>query len=110
MEFYQRLKELRLNAGYTQTELGEKLGLSNGAIGLYEQNKRAPTNETLKKMATLFKVPIDYLLGFDDFIMTNETISQKNARFALFNSIMALDDDDQELVLSIIENLKNRNK
>lgn len=110
MEFYQRLKELRQNAGYTQEELAKKLELSSGAIGLYEQNRRTPNDSTLKKMATLFKVSIDYLLGFDDFITTSDKVSADDISFAMLDGFNSLDENDKKLVMNIIKDLQNRNK
>lgn len=66
MEFHDRLRELRKNTGYTQEELAKLLGISAGAVGLYEQNRREPDNDTVKKLATIFNVSIDYILGFEN--------------------------------------------
>jgi len=70
MEFCTRLKELRKLNNYTQEELAKKLGVTPGAIGLYEQNRREPDNETVKQIAKIFEVSIDYLLGFDEKVTT----------------------------------------
>lgn len=61
-----RIKELREKAGLTQKELAEKLGLTDGAIGLYEVGKRNPSLSILNKLADFFDVSIDYLLGRTD--------------------------------------------
>jgi len=64
--FPERLRKLRKEHKMTQTELGEKLGLSTSAIGMYEQGRRDPDSMTLKKIADLFNVTVDYLLGRSD--------------------------------------------
>jgi len=67
LNFSQRLKMLRQEAGLTQKELAEKLGVSRGTIGMYEIGQRDPDTETLRKLSDIFGVSIDYLLGKTDF-------------------------------------------
>lgn len=57
------LKELRENKGLTQSELAEMLSVSPSSIGMYEQGRREPDSETLRKISSFFDVTIDYLLG-----------------------------------------------
>ena len=42
--FGQRLKELRKKNGLTQAALGERIGVSASAVGMYEQGHREPDN------------------------------------------------------------------
>lgn len=57
------LKELRENKGLTQSELAKILSVSPSSIGMYEQGRREPDSETLRKLSSFFNVTIDYLLG-----------------------------------------------
>lgn len=59
------IRELRKQCGLTMRELGEKIGVSESTISLYETGKREPNYETLLKMAELFNVSVDYLLRGD---------------------------------------------
>lgn len=61
-----RLKQLRKEKGVSQIDLGERLGLSNASISRYETGGLEPNITTLKKLATYFKVTIDYLVGYSD--------------------------------------------
>lgn len=63
--FAKRFKELRINAGVTQTEVSKYLGITKATVSYYESGKRMPSNVIIRKIATYFKVPIDYLLGMD---------------------------------------------
>ena len=47
----------------TQAEIAEKLGISRSTIGMYETGAREPDFNTLEKIADLFNVDTDYLLG-----------------------------------------------
>ena len=59
----QKLKELRTAVGLTQTELAEKLGISDKSLHRYENEKSKPDFFALSKLATYFDVSADYLLG-----------------------------------------------
>lgn len=61
-----RITELRKACDMSQKELGEKLGLSASAIGMYEQGRRDPSNAMLIDMEKLFGVTVDYLLGEEE--------------------------------------------
>lgn len=56
------LKEYRLKKGWTQFQLAEHLGLSKGAIGMWETGERKPNIIMLKKLAQLFGCTTDDLL------------------------------------------------
>lgn len=66
MSMAERIKELRINAGLTQEELGEKLGLQKSAIAKYENGRvENIKRSTIQAMADLFGVKPSYVLGFD---------------------------------------------
>ena len=81
-----RIKELRSKHNMTQRELADKLSLTPKMISFYELGQRMPPNDILIKLASIFDVPSDYLLGITD---TPET--QKSAPDG------ALDDELWEL-------------
>lgn len=58
-----RLKQLRIENNFLQKEIAQKLKITTSAYGFYEQGKRTPDAETLNKIAELYNVSIDYLLG-----------------------------------------------
>lgn len=62
----ERIAELRKVCDMSQKELGEKLGVSASAIGMYEQGRREPNNAMMIAMEKLFGVTVDYLLGVTD--------------------------------------------
>lgn len=61
--FGTRLQVLRLSAQMTQGELATELGLSPSTIGMYEQDRREPTVDSLRKLAARFGCSTDHLLG-----------------------------------------------
>lgn len=65
MEFGQRLKELRKNAGLSQKQLGQLVGVTKSVISFYELQDRSPSPLVLIKLSGVFHVTTDYLLGID---------------------------------------------
>lgn len=63
MEFSERLKTLRKEAGFTQVDVAEKLGISQPAYASWERGAKKPTQENLVKIAQILDVSIDYLVG-----------------------------------------------
>ena len=64
--FPKRLKELRLEEDMKQLDLGKILEVSASTIGMYEQGRRFPDQETLLKIANFFDVTTDSLLDRTD--------------------------------------------
>lgn len=60
-----RLKELRTQSSMTQKHLADKLGITKATVSYYENGERAPSPEILVKLATIFHVSTDFLLGME---------------------------------------------
>ena len=60
-----RLKTLRTSKGLTQAELANRLGLTKSMISSYEMGTRKPSYSILVRLAGLFNVTTDFLLGAD---------------------------------------------
>lgn len=63
MEFSERLKTLRKEAGLTQVDVAEKLGISQPAYASWERGAKKPTQDNLVKIAQVLNVSVDYLVG-----------------------------------------------
>ena len=57
----ENIKQYRLQNGWTQQELGSKIGMSKNAIGNYEKGFRSPKKDTMFDLANAFNVSIDDL-------------------------------------------------
>ena len=66
------LYKLRKMMGITQREAAELLDCSVISYGKYEREEREPSIDMLKKMARLFNVNVDYLIGNIDELDRNE--------------------------------------
>lgn len=58
-----RLKELREERGYFQKFVADKLGIRSNTLSGYENGTRMPDPAMLTKIADLYNVSVDYLLG-----------------------------------------------
>lgn len=61
--FCERLKELRKAEKLTQRDMAEKLNIVQPSYIRYENGTAEPSQETLIKIAEIFDVSVDYLLG-----------------------------------------------
>ena len=93
MDFGTRLKNLRKQAGLTQQQLAAQLGITKSVVSFYELQERSPSPEVLVKLAAIFHVSADYLLGLD----TRETID-----------VSDLDEEDVHAVRMIVERLRRK--
>lgn len=66
-----RMKDLRRNRNISQTELAKHLGVSKSVISSYETGVHFPPYDILIKIANLFDVSTDYLLGVPDYRKIN---------------------------------------
>ena len=93
MDFGSRLKELRRQSGMTQQQLADRIGVTKSVISFYELRERSPSPEVLAKLAYVFHVSTDYLLGLE----RNRTID-----------VSGLDEDDINAVEHIVRQLQKK--
>lgn len=62
----QKLKSLRLEHNFTMQRVATRIGVSNSAVSSYENSYRYPSYATLRKLARLYRVSTDYLLGMTE--------------------------------------------
>ena len=58
-----RFKEARLQAGLTTVQLAQKMGVTQAAVSQWDSGKKVPGIETVSRLADLYGVTVDYLLG-----------------------------------------------
>lgn len=61
MAFNERLKEARINAGLTQEQLAEKLGMGKSTIAGYEKGNREPSMYTIKNIMDILNIDANFL-------------------------------------------------
>lgn len=65
--FSKRLKQLREEKGYNQEYVAEYLGVKQQTYSRYENDVTEPDINTIVKLAKLFDVSSDYLLGLSEY-------------------------------------------
>ena len=100
----ERLKFAREKKKYTQMEVAKRLGITNGTISGYERNYRDPDTETLNKLANLYDVSPNWLLG-------NKKESENSLPKSKIDEIVKRVEDKLNVSLSddpvIMESLEN---
>lgn len=70
----ENLKYLRKEAGLSQQQMADTLGISQQAYANYENNKREPDRQTIIKLANYFDVSTDFIL---DIVISEDEIMEK---------------------------------
>lgn len=91
-----RIKLLRKQQGLTQTELGKMIGISQTAVISYEKGVNVPPVDRLSKMADIFDVSVDYMLGKTD----DRTTAKK---CDVHTKVIDLEDELSSLILHLNE-------
>lgn len=76
--FNKRLRAIRMQMGFTQQNMADKLGISLNAYQKYEQSERSPSLDCIVKIADTFDVSLDYLLCRDEFIKSHATSADEH--------------------------------
>lgn len=94
-EIGERIKQLRRQKGISQIELAHHLGVSKSVISSYENAVHFPPYDILLKIAWLFGVSTDYILG----AVNNQAIN-----------VDGLTDIQIKAIASIVDELRKTNK
>ena len=88
----ERIKELREEKAWTQTELAKILGVTRSCVNAWEMGISVPSTQYVVELASLFHISTDFLLGVE------ATASV---------SVAGLSDEDIQLVQTIIDHLRS---
>ncbi len=102
MTFGEVLRSKRLEKGLSRQEIATLIGVNVQSYGSYENNRREPRYDTLKKIADVLESSIDSLLDFHP----NEFESFQK-RISLFNDgsmVRNLPDEDEEEYVEVYVN------
>lgn len=79
-----RIHQLRLQAGYTQSELASKLSVSRSFLSYIESGEKGCSVDLLIQLSQLFSVSIDYLILGKSTLSMEEEIEELIARLMAF--------------------------
>lgn len=92
----EKLRDLRIQNGFSQRTVAKRLDVSPSIISSYETGERTPSTENLLALSYLYHCSTDYLLGRD-------TLSQQNTI-----SVEGLQPKQVHLLLELIDTMRNR--
>ena len=98
--FGERLKQLRKDKGWTQKQLGNKIGVTYAQLNKYEGGTNAPPLDKLHSLASALGTTIDYLVTGN----LSEDIPFHNTRLIQrFRELEGFEPEDQETVIKLID-------
>ncbi|MGE5630658.1 MAG: helix-turn-helix domain-containing protein [Caulobacteraceae bacterium] len=100
----ERINMLRKERNLSMRELGDILGVSNGAINKYEKNKAYPSYEVIDKMSRYFDVSLDFLFCRTN-IRDSNIVNTTNDLSAFLSSLDHASIGDISNTYSLLENL-----
>lgn len=97
-----RVRELRKEHGWSQGDLGTRIGTDAGRISRYEAGKITPSLEALVRLADVLEVSVDYLVRDDAprKILEGHNLGKLGDRLSQLAELPAA---DQETVAQVID-------
>lgn len=99
MNISKRIIELRKLNNWSQSDLANKTDVSQVMIGKYERGDATPSIEVAEKIADVFEVSLDYLVGKG----INASFDKKTVQ--RLQDIQTLDDNTQSMLFRIIDTI-----
>ena len=90
VDFGNNLKTLRLQNGFTQAQVAQKLGVTKSVISAYETGLRLPSYDIQINISKIFRVSTDYLLGLENIRELDLSGLTEEEIQALLNLIKAM--------------------
>ena len=66
MEFREQLMELRKQRGWSQEQLGAKIGVTRQTVSKWETGDTTPELAKLIELSSLFEISVDQLIGIEE--------------------------------------------
>jgi transcriptional regulator with XRE-family HTH domain len=102
------IAQLRRAKGMTQAELARTIGVSQQAVFAYETSERRVSVYVLIKMAKVFSIPVDQLMGISKPVrIPKRRVSARAVRHG--ERLQALTKTQQRFVLRILDMLEEEN-
>ena len=103
-----RIRKARLTKGLTQTELGKRVGLSQGMVTYYEVRGVSPSPELLVRLARVLDVTVEDLVGQKSRTKAPDDTPDSVQLWRRLKKIQALPPQDRKSVLRMIDALAEK--
>lgn len=104
----ERIRELRQKKNLTQKDIADKLIISHQTVGSWERGRTEPSSDALKELATIFDVSIDYLLGNESSLDTDDIKQARHLRNIATHLDSDITEEEMNEILSFIDFIKQR--
>lgn len=94
-----KIIQLRKQNGLSQSELAEKIEASRTIVGNYERNSNTPSIEMIIKIANVFNVSLDYLIGVGQLSSYDKEVLKR------IEDIEHLDPETRKNLFFLIDNV-----
>jgi len=95
----ERITQLRKQQNLSQDELAKKAEVSRTIIGNYERNTNTPSIEVLIKLAKVFNVSVDFIIGEGELSAFDKDLLKR------IEDIEKLDQDTKQHLFFLIDNV-----
>jgi len=103
--FSERLRMARKSKRLSQTDLAKRADFLPSAVSHFENGRRSPSFDNLRKLADALEVTVDYLLGRAQEPKSRGLIAEQ-----LFRDFELMSPADQEALAKMAEVLAKKNK
>ena len=105
-KFSYRLTVLLDEHNMSQTQLAKKVGTTNVTICRYINGERIPRIDVASKIASVFNVSLDYLLGISESVDTENLTKNQDVDIAILMKSLYSLDGNTHLLKKQIEMIK----
>ena len=114
-----RLKYIRLAKGISQKEVSITLGVTQATVSSWERGTKSPSMNNMKRLAKIYEVSLDYLVGSTDSIdpassptvpdgNDEKSLAERDEAFTYAMKIVQLPEDAKQVVLNMLELLEGQ--
>ena len=100
-DFPQKLKKLRQERGWSQEQLGQKIGIEGNRISRYERGALWPSLDLMVGLAKSFDVSVDYLLRSDNEVAISKLKNKDLVR--RIEQIDEMPEKDQDALICVLD-------
>jgi len=113
------LKYIRLAKGISQKEVSITLGVTQATVSSWERGTKSPSMNNMKRLAKIYEVSLDYLVGSTDSIdpassptvpdgNDEKSLAERDEAFTYAMKIVQLPEDAKQVVLNMLELLEGQ--
>jgi transcriptional regulator with XRE-family HTH domain len=99
-----KITNLREDAGWSQSELAKRSGVTSSAISMIENGLRSPSLIVIRKISEAFKMSVSEITGEKPLQKKNEA----QVFFRKFEDLDKLPESDQRIIQDLIQSLKDK--